>query len=197
MIGESLKRLGRYLKEKPRVATVFYYQEKYSNISVVTDSDWAGDRQTRKSTSGGIIKLGWHTIKGWSSTQKVIAKSSGEAELYAINKGASIGLGIRSSFTDMGIAIKPEITISTDSSTAKAICQRRGLGKVRHIEVGELWLQEKVYYGTIITKKIDGTSNESDAMTKHLGQEEIMKHMTFSNQQFETCRHLLMPETFA
>ena len=104
---ESLKRLGRYLSERPRVATVFYYQEKYSNISVVTDSDWAGDRMTRKSTSGGIIKLGLHTIKGWSSTQKVIAKSSGEAELYAVNKGASIGLGIRSSFKDMGISINP------------------------------------------------------------------------------------------
>ena len=193
---ENLKRLGRYLKEKPRVATHFYYQEKYDHISIITDSDWAGDRLTRKSTSGGIIKLGSHTIKGWSSTQKVIAKSSGEAELYAVNKGASIGLGIRSSFADMGVTIKPEITISTDSSTAKAICQRRGLGKVRHIDVEELWIQEKVYHGTIVIKKIDGKSNESDALTKHLGQEEIIKHMKFSSQSFQTGRHLLMPETF-
>ena len=70
------------------------------------------------------------------------------------------------------------------------------MGKVRHIDVEELWLQEKVYHGTLVIKKIDGKSNESDAMTKHLGQQDIAKHMTFSNQQFETGRHLLMPETF-
>ena len=88
-----------------------------------------------------------------------MARSSGEAELYACNKGASIGLGIRSNLGDMGIVIAPQMTLSTDSSTAKAIASRRGLGKVRHIDVEELWIQERVHRGEVLLKKIDGKNN--------------------------------------
>ncbi len=54
-----------------------------------TDSDWAGDKRSRTSTSGGVIKLGCHVLKSWSSTLHCIALSSGEAELYALVKGAT------------------------------------------------------------------------------------------------------------
>ena len=44
---------------------------------------------TRRSTSGGLIMLGNHMIKFWSSSQPVIALSSGEAEFYALVKSAT------------------------------------------------------------------------------------------------------------
>ena len=49
---ENLKRLGKYLKENARVVPHFDYEKCYNHISVITDSDWAGDKETRKSTSG-------------------------------------------------------------------------------------------------------------------------------------------------
>ena len=64
-------------------------------VHVYTDSDWAGCRRTRKSTSGGMIMIGEHVIKSWSRTQKAITLSSGEAELVALVAGMSEGLGIR------------------------------------------------------------------------------------------------------
>ena len=57
-----------------------------------TDTDYAGCAKTRKSTSGGVIMIGGHMIKSWSSTQNVIALSSGEAEYYGLVKGAAQGL---------------------------------------------------------------------------------------------------------
>ena len=63
----SLKRLCRYLVGRPRLVHVFDFQEA-SCIHVYTDTDWAGCPRTRKSTSGGIITWGKHTIKTWSST---------------------------------------------------------------------------------------------------------------------------------
>ena len=51
----ALKRLGRYLLSISRVALVFNYQEKYKHVDVWTDSDWAGDRSERKSTSGVLF----------------------------------------------------------------------------------------------------------------------------------------------
>ena len=50
-------------------------------LTVFTDSDWAGCKETRKSSSAGVLMLGRHTLKAYTRKQKVIAKSSAEAEL--------------------------------------------------------------------------------------------------------------------
>ena len=96
--------------------------------------------------------LGDHPIKSWSSTQSVIALSTGEAELYAINKTAASGLGVQSILHDLGIHI--DIFVFTDAKSGKAIASRRVLGKVRHIAANELWIKEHVQKTTITIKKI-------------------------------------------
>ena len=77
---ERLKRLGRYLLVRTRVAQSFPYQESPSRLHVYTSSDFAGCIRTRQSSSGGVVMFGKCVIKAWSSTQNVIALSSGEAE---------------------------------------------------------------------------------------------------------------------
>ena len=84
---------------------------------------------------------GERIIKSWSTTQSVIALSSGEAEYYGMVKRASVGLGMKSVLRDFKINVK--LPLESDASAAIAIASRRGLGKVRHIEVCQLWLQEK------------------------------------------------------
>ena len=49
------------------------------------------------------MPLGSHTIKTWSATQGVIALSSGEAEYYAMVRGASQAMGMRSMLKDVGV----------------------------------------------------------------------------------------------
>ena len=93
---------------------------------VAVDTDYAGCKKTRKSTSGGVAMIGGHMIKSWSTTQAVIALSSGEAEFYGIVKGSSIGIGLRSVLADLGVDSR--IQVHTDASAAKGIAMRRGLG---------------------------------------------------------------------
>ena len=69
------------------------------------DTDWAGCLRTRRSTNGGLIAIGTHIVKHWSSTQATIALSSGEAEYYGMVKGASVALGIRSMLADLGVDV--------------------------------------------------------------------------------------------
>ncbi len=83
---KALKRLGRFVEGQPRLVISMPFQE-LSQLDVYVDSDYAGCPRTRKSTSGGVAMLGAHLIKSWSSTQKSLSLSSGEAELYAIVKG--------------------------------------------------------------------------------------------------------------
>ena len=48
----ALKRLGRYLQGAPRLVHRFDWQDNPGQITVMTDSDWAGCPRTRKSTTG-------------------------------------------------------------------------------------------------------------------------------------------------
>ena len=91
----SAKRFGRYLIRKTRSVLHFGYQDHQAEVAVWNDTDFAGCRNERKSTSGDVIMFGSHCLKSWSLTQKVIALSSGEAEYYGLVKSGSQGIGIR------------------------------------------------------------------------------------------------------
>ena len=125
-----------------------------------------GARKTRKSTSGGVILLGSHILKTYSSTQPTISLSSGEAEFYGVVKGSGAALGQQSLFADLGIAL--QVRVWTDSSAAIGICSRQGLGKLRHIDTQALWVQERVRTKSIILKKVRGELNPADLLTKFI-----------------------------
>ena len=135
--------------------------------------------------------FGTHCIKTWSTNQQVVATSSGEAEYYGMVKGASNGLGVQGMLRDSGVILG--ITLCTDSSAAKGIASRRGLGKVRHIELAELWLQDQVARGKIKIEKIRGEDNFSDSLTKHSNPERISQTLRNTYQRLVRGRHAIMP----
>ena len=146
----ALKRFGRYLIGKPRL--VFRPFQEARAIACYSDTDWAGCPRTRKSTSGGVILLGEHILKTYSSTQPTISLSSGEAEFYGVVRASGAALGQQSLFADLGVPLN--FTVWTDSSAAMGICTRQGLGKLRHIDTQALWIQEKVRTKQIILRKV-------------------------------------------
>ena len=95
--------------------------------------------------------------------------------------------------SDFGVAIDSRLFLSTDSSAAKGICNRRGLGKVRHIDINMLWLKDRVQKGHIIIKKVGGETNISDALTKYLDTAKMSQHLANTGQSITSGRHLLMP----
>ena len=149
---KKLFRMGRYLKGHKEVVHRFKYQKSVQEVQVWTDSDHAGCHRTRKSTSGGVIMLGHHMIKSWSTTQTVIALSLGEAEYYSMVKGGSVGLGVQAMLTEIGVPLN--LVLKCDASAAVGIVMRRGLGRVRHIDLSQLWLQEKVAQGGLKVHKV-------------------------------------------
>ena len=101
-------------------------------------------------------------------------------------------MGLRSVMKDFGVDLS--ITIHTDASAAKGIASRRGLGKVRHIEVNQLWVQEKVSTGEITIRKIGTKDNLVDALTKYVEAEVLNRHMQGTNPGIRSGRHSIMPE---
>ena len=170
-----MKRLARYLLLVPDV--VIYYTSDFDEsellISIFVDSDWAGCKTSRKSTSGGVLTLGGCVVKSWSSTQGSIALSVAEAEYYAAVKGAAEALGFQSMFRDLGFDFRIELW--QDSSAAKSIASRAGIGKIRHLDVRWLWLQRAVKDKLLTCKKILGEENPADILTKPKNLAEIIR----------------------
>ena len=149
-----VKRFAQYLVHTPRIVVKFNYQKGNGLVTAWSDADWAGSGpdSSRMSTSGGVLMLGSHVIKHWSSTQHTYALSSGESEYYALVKASSQSIGLQSMLSD--ICVEARIEVKTDASAAVGIASRRGLGRVRHIEVAQLWIQEKVSNGKSQAKLI-------------------------------------------
>ena len=144
-------------------------------LKVYVDSDWAGCKATRKSTSGGIAVWTGGVVKSWSRTQGTIALSSGEAEFYAALKGVAEGLGLKSLMADMGVEVKVEVI--QDSTSAKGTLSRSGIGKIKHLDTNWLWVQEVVRTRGVRLIKIDGTINPADVVTKPTSYHEVNRRM--------------------
>jgi len=159
----SLKRLTRYFLGAPRLV-YRYPRQKISHLDTYTDTDWAGCARTRKSTSGGLVMLGQHCIKHWSSTQTSVTLSSAEAEFHGLVKGAAVSLGQQALLADLGLQVP--IRLWTDSSAAIGITSRQGLGKLRHVDTKTLWLQQAARTKKVEIRKVAGLVNPADLLTK-------------------------------
>ena len=137
-----------------------------TKVRAQTDSDWATDRVTRRSVSGGSLYLGWHLVKSWSKEQGLTAMSSAEAELYAAILGGQQVLGLKSLLQDLGL--RAEINLEVDASAAIGIINRQGLGRTRHVDVRYLWLQEQVRNKAMSIYKLQATPIRRILAPKHL-----------------------------
>ena len=171
----GIKRAIRYLSGAPRCIWKFHGQKGVDQLCVYSDSDWAGCLATRRSTSGGIVYHGAHPITHWSKRQNNVALSSGEAELNGQVKAISEVMGIKHAAHEMGMKVGAQLR--GDSSAAQGILTRKGVGKVKHLEVKHLWVQEKVREGAVKPVKVPRIVNVADLLTHPCSGVEMGKHL--------------------
>ena len=138
---------------------------------------------------------GSHPIKHWGTTRMVVTLSSGGAELAGVVKGVQEVLGLQSYARDLGTDYR--IEVHADSSAAIGICRRSGIGRVRHLAVGQLWVQEKLRYKEFSLYKVLGLQNPADMLTKHVSAEELCRNQTAVNLRSETGRADSAPQVNA
>ena len=171
-----LKRIGRYLKAHQRMVQRFDWCAWQSELQGYADSDWAGDTSSYKSTSGGTLMWGSHTLKTWATSQSTIALRSSEAELFAMTKVAVQMKGMMSLAADFEISLKG--IVRSDSAAAIWIAHRKGIGgRCRHINVQYLWIQESVQEGHLESSRHDDEDSWLRNMQQHL------KFMNFRNAE--------------
>ena len=99
-----------------------------------------------------------------------------------MTEGVTRAKGLLSLAGEMGFeGLSHVVYLGTDSSAAKSFVSRRGLGKMRHIEIRDLWLQKEVREGKVIAHKIFGTENPADLMTQVLTAGEVVDRLRGMN----------------
>ena len=118
---------------------------------------------------------------------ELIALSSAEAEFYAMVDGVLRAKWAQTVLGELGFSVSPlaELCVCTDSSAAKSFVSRKGLGRMRHLLIRDLWLQKEVGEGRVFVSKVLGTENPADAMMKFLGAEEIRPRLAKLNIVFD------------
>ena len=166
----KITRIARYLKGVPRVIQDFpWLKDEMTTLETYVDSDWSGEIDTRKSTSGGVILLNGTEIKHWCSTQPTVSLSSGEAEIKSIVKGLVEVLYIMNLLEQQGYKFSAKMF--TDSSAAVGHCSRLGNGRrMRHLEGAELWIQQVFRNKRVSLSWVHGLLNPADLYTE-------MKHV--------------------
>lgn len=147
----QLLHFGRYIRGRMCVAW--------------SDTDHAVCTEARKSTTGGASMFGGHVIKHWSSTQSLIALSSGEAEYYGCVRGN-------------------RLIIKTHTSVARSLASMRGLGGITRGEASVVTRKvQKVHNGEIKIEKVVGIRNRSDVIMKPKGGKSRMQNLEWTSQE--------------
>ena len=135
---------------------------------------------------------GVHLLHHWASSQQIIATSSAESELYALCRCAAQTLGLISVTKDLGD--HKQGSVSVDSSATLAIVHRKGLGKIRHLDVQYLWMQDCIRQNQILVEKVKGQENMADILTKYVSSDLMAKHIKSMGIVIPQGRHHLAPE---
>ena len=136
-------------------------------LEVACDSDCAGNRNDRKSASSFQILLDGNLMESRVRSQKSISLSSGEAEFVSMVGGCSDGLLVRHLWIKM-VDEPCEIKVRSDSSAARSMVQRQGIGRVRHMDAALLWIQQKEKDKTLAVSPIPTELNSADIGAKGL-----------------------------
>ena len=80
--------------------------------------------------------------------------------------GCSQGLGLQSLLADLGW--KLPLRVLSDATAAIGIARRKGIGKIRHLDATDLWIQDVIRSGRISLDKVLGASNPADILTKYV-----------------------------
>ncbi|KAJ4176414.1 hypothetical protein NW755_14952 [Fusarium falciforme] len=174
----AVKRIFRYLKGSKNLELV--YQGKLQPLLGYTDSDWAGDLETRRSTSGYVFNLGTGAISWSSKRQRTVALSSCEAEYMGQTGAAKEAVWLRSLLQELLKEYRevPELkttVIFGDNQGAIAMSKNPQFhARTKHIDIQHHYCREKVNDGTVDFQYIPTGKQVADGLTKALPKDRFL-----------------------
>ncbi|GJW01215.1 retrovirus-related pol polyprotein from transposon TNT 1-94 [Tanacetum coccineum] len=161
---EAVKRILRYVKGTSDVALCF--GDSDLTITGYVDSDYAGDLDGSKSTTGYVFTLSGGTVSWVSKLQSVVAMSTTEAEYVAAAQASKEAVWLKMLLEELGYK-QEKITLFCDNQSALYLARNPAFhSKTKHIRVQYHFVREKVEEGTMDMWKIHTDDNVADYLTK-------------------------------
>jgi len=146
-------------------------------LKAYSDSDFAGDTETRKSVSGFIIYLCGVAISWRSKGQKSVSLSSTEAEYMAISEVAMEILYIVGILKFLGVPLKYPIEVNVDNIGAVYLAKNATTGnRTKHIDTRYHFVREYIEDGIVKVVFVRSEANDADIFTKNLNADTFNKH---------------------
>jgi hypothetical protein len=162
----AAKRILRYLKGDNKSGPTYSINGSEELLGFV-DSDWAGDINSRKSTSGYVFILGGAAISWSSKRQQTVALSSTEAEYMAASSAAQEAIYLRALLKDLGCVQERPTKILQDNqgaiAMAKDVISSR---RTKHIDIRYHFIRERIRNGDIHLEYEPTETMLADCLTK-------------------------------
>lgn len=184
---QAVKRVFRYLQGTKDLC--LEYKGELQPLRGYSDSDWAGDPDTRRSTSGYVFDIGSGKISWSSRRQATTALSSCEAEYMGQTNATKEAIWLQKLFSELQTDLRGEEDVDTVRDLAPAavviLCDNQGaiaLAKnptnhkgSKHIETQHHFVREKVERGEVQLEYIPTDEMVADGLTKPLGKERFSR----------------------
>ena len=166
----AAKRILRYLRGS--VNTGMVYRKGSMQFETFVDSDYAADTQTRKSTSGWIVKFGEAAVSWNSKRQNAVALSTCEAEYHALTEASKDILYFHTILEELGINLEgkcPKLRSDNMSAINWATGEKAPKKRAKHIHTKVHFVRDLVADQQIDISYVPSEENTADVLTKPLG----------------------------
>lgn len=170
---EAVKRILRYVKGTIDWG-LFYKNGVQSKVSGYCDADYAGDHDTRRSTTGYVFNLGSGAISWCSKRQPTVSLSTTEAEYRAGAMAAQECAWLTQLMKDLNQPTEDGVPLHCDNISAVRLAENPVFhARTKHVEVHYHFLREKVLKGDIDMKAVRTEDQVADIFTKSLSATKI------------------------
>lgn len=172
---QAAKRILRYLRGTIELG-IQYKKGVEEKLFAFTDSDYAGDLDDRKSTSGYVFMLGSRAVSWSSKKQPVVTLSTTEVEFIVAASCACQAIWVRRILEKLGQTQEKCTVIFCDNSSTIKLSKNHVMhGRSKHIDVRFHFLRDLTKDGAIRLMHYSSEDQVADIMTKPLKLENFSK----------------------
>lgn len=183
---QAVKRIFWYICDTLSLQLI--YRGTSSNLQGYTDADWAGDCDTRRSTSGYIFNVGSGAISWSSKRQPTVALSSCEAEYMGQTQATKEAVWLKLLLHELNTPSPSQNTENTATNPALYSviihCDNQGAialsknpqahSRSKHIDIQWHYQREKIEDGSVELRYIPTDQQIADGLTKPLSKDKFL-----------------------
>ena len=164
---QGVKRILRYIQGTIDFGLIYKAKGKTCSLTGYSDADWAGDLDTRRSTSGYVFQIDGSTVSWQSKRQVCVSRSTTEAEYMALSSAAQEAVWLRRLLNDIGLTQEtPSLIYENNRGAIQLSKNAKFHNRTKHIDISVHFVREKVNDQVVNVDYCQTEGMMADIMTK-------------------------------